>query len=98
MYVGWIAVWEAAVWWSAGYLIAAAMLILWPTVGLLGLSIRERWRGSWVDVRSFFLLRSRRKMIQLLKTRQHEITVLLEELLEEFQVPGSRPDTLTPET
>ena len=98
VYVGWIAVWEAAVWWSAGYLIAAAMLILWPTVGLLGLSIRERWRGSWVDVRSFFLLRSRRKMIQLLKTRQHEITVLLEELLEEFQVPGSRPDTLTPET
>ena len=88
VYAAWIAVWEAALWWSAGDLRAATMLILWPTVGLLGLSIRERWRGSWVDVRSFFLLRSRRKMIELLKRRQHELAVLLDELLEE--VSGAR--------
>ena len=90
VYAAWIAVWEVALWWSAGYLVAAATLILWPVVGLLGLSIRERWQGSWVDVRSFFLLRSRRKMIELLKRRQHELAVRLEELLEEFQVPGVR--------
>ncbi|UCF68903.1 MAG: 1-acyl-sn-glycerol-3-phosphate acyltransferase [Acidobacteriota bacterium] len=55
--------------WMAG----VAALILLPVVGVAGMRIRERWRGAWGDVRRFFLMRSRRELIEQLRREQSEL-------------------------
>lgn len=45
-----------------------AVLLGLPVVGMLGLVVRERWRGAWRDARRFFLLRSRRALIAQLRS------------------------------
>ncbi|MCH7490529.1 MAG: hypothetical protein IID05_07520 [Gemmatimonadetes bacterium] len=84
VYAVWLALWEVLTWWAAGYIAALVGMIFWPLTGLTGVWVRERWHGSWADIRSFFLLRSRRDLIQSLKTRQQELAVRLEELQEEI--------------
>lgn len=84
VYAVWLALWEVLTWWAAGYVAALVGMIFWPITGLTGVWVRERWHGSWTDIRSFFLLRSRRNLIQSLKTRQQELAVRLEELQEEI--------------
>ena len=56
------------------------VLILLPVIGVIGLAVRERWRGAWNDVRRFFLLRSRRSLVQTLRERQHALRTRLEEM------------------
>jgi hypothetical protein len=60
----------------------AALLVL-PAAGMGGLVIRERWRGAWRDARRFFLLRSRRPLLEGLRKRQRELAAGLRTLLDQ---------------
>ena len=84
VYAVWLTLWEVLTWWAAGSVAALVGVIFWPLTGLTGVWVRERWRGSWADIRSFFLLRSRRNLIRSLKTRQQELAKRLGELSEEI--------------
>ena len=84
VYAVWLTLWELLTWWAAGPVAALVGVIFWPLMGLTGVWVRERWRGSWADIRSFFLLRSRRNLIRSLKTRQRELAGRLGELQEEI--------------
>ncbi|HWP37708.1 MAG TPA: 1-acyl-sn-glycerol-3-phosphate acyltransferase [Gemmatimonadales bacterium] len=53
----------------AGVLVAICV----PLVGIVGLRVRERWRGAWVDARRFFALRSRRELIAALREGQRDL-------------------------
>lgn len=70
VYLLWIVLLVALVWWLWGGLVALALLLALPVVGMTGQWIRERWRGAWGDMRRFVLLRSRRLMLQRLKVEQ----------------------------
>jgi glycerol-3-phosphate O-acyltransferase/dihydroxyacetone phosphate acyltransferase len=65
-------------WWGlAG---GIALLLGIPAVGMLGLTVRERWRGAWSDARRFFLLRSRGELVETLRQTQHELGLRLQAL------------------
>jgi 1-acyl-sn-glycerol-3-phosphate acyltransferase len=80
LYLAWVvaavvgAVLLGAGWWAA--LIAIGL----PAIGMAGLLVRERWRGAWRDGRRFLLLRSRRRLIATLHSRQQDLAVRLERL------------------
>ena len=57
-----------------------------PLVGLAGLVIRERWRGAARDVQRFFLLRSRRELMDTLRATQRDLGVRLDALYHTFAV------------
>jgi glycerol-3-phosphate O-acyltransferase/dihydroxyacetone phosphate acyltransferase len=57
-----------------------ALLLGLPAVGMLGLVVRERWRGAWSDARRFFLLRSRGALVESLRQSQHELGLRLQML------------------
>ena len=80
VYASWIVFLTAISWRVAGLVGAAVVFIALPLSGLVALWIRERWRGSWADVRRFLLLRSRGKLIRSLKSRQRELAARLKEL------------------
>jgi glycerol-3-phosphate O-acyltransferase/dihydroxyacetone phosphate acyltransferase len=61
----------AAVRW--GLVGGLALLLALPAVGMLGLAVRERWRGAWSDARRFFLLRSRGALVEALRESQREL-------------------------
>lgn len=67
----------------ASAIFAAVTFVLVPAIGILGLAVRERWRGAWGDVRRFFLLRSRKGLIATLSDRQHALAERLKILLDE---------------
>jgi glycerol-3-phosphate O-acyltransferase/dihydroxyacetone phosphate acyltransferase len=79
-YLLWIGLLAVLAWDVAGLVAGMATLVLVPTVGIVGLWIRERWRGAWRDARRFFLLRSQRSLVQVLQERQREIAQELREL------------------
>lgn len=60
-----------------------------PAVGMMGLVIRERWRGAWGDAQRFLLLRTRRALVDALRTRQHELGVRLDALYQVFATRGA---------
>jgi hypothetical protein len=62
--------------WPVGTLLVAAA----PLVGLAGLLVRERWRGSWRDARRWLLLRSRRRLVDGLVASQCELAGRLDRL------------------
>ena len=68
----------AAVGW--GLVAGLALLLALPAVGMLGLAVRERWRGAWSDARRFFLLRSRGALVDALRETQRELGVRLQAL------------------
>ena len=55
-------------------------LVAVPLVGMAGLLVRERWRGSWRDARRWLLLRSRRSLVDGLRATQRELGHRLERL------------------
>jgi glycerol-3-phosphate O-acyltransferase/dihydroxyacetone phosphate acyltransferase len=57
-----------------------AILIAMPLVGMVGLFVRERWRGMWRDARRFSLLRSRRSLIAQLREEMARLGIRLEGL------------------
>ncbi len=54
-------------------LVGFAIIVLAPVIGFVGLQVREQWRGAWADVRSFLLLRSRRRLVATLSERQRDL-------------------------
>jgi len=63
-------------------------LALAPIVGMVGLRVRERWRGDWRDARRFFLLRSRRELATQLAGRQHALADRLHALYTAYASRG----------
>lgn len=61
-----------------GMLIGLTVLLGMPVVGMAGLVVRERWRGTWRDVRRFYLLRSRRRLMSALLTERENLAVRLQ--------------------
>ncbi len=61
---------------TTGVIVGAVL----PVFGMIGLLIRERWRGAWRDVRRYFTFRSRRELIDALATRQQKLAGQLSEL------------------
>jgi glycerol-3-phosphate O-acyltransferase/dihydroxyacetone phosphate acyltransferase len=57
-----------------------ALLLGLPALGMLGLTVRERWRGAWSDAQRFFLLRSRGTLVEALRHTQHELGARLQTL------------------
>jgi 1-acyl-sn-glycerol-3-phosphate acyltransferase len=82
VYTLWVLGLSVAVAWRWGLWLGAAASILIPAVGLVGLGVRERWRDVWRDVRSFFLMRSRRRQVAGLRERQESLATQLKELYE----------------
>jgi hypothetical protein len=66
------------VWVGLGVLLGA------PVVGMVGLVIRERWRGATRDAQRFFLLRSRRVLMDTLRATQRDLGVRLDALYHRF--------------
>jgi len=64
-----------------GLAVAVAVLLGMPAIGMLGLVVRERWRGAWEDARRFLLLRSRRDLVAQLHAERHALGVRLDALL-----------------
>ena len=62
--------------WVAALLTAVGV----PAVAMIGLLVRERWQLAWSDARRFFLLRSRRSLIEKLREDQNELAARLERL------------------
>ncbi len=59
--------------------------VFWiPLVGFTGLWIRERWQTALRDMRSFFLMRSRREQVTELKRCQADLAGQLKELYESY--------------
>jgi hypothetical protein len=69
---------------------ALMVLLLMPAVGMTGLLVRERWRGSWDDARRFFLLRSRQDLVFTLQAHQSELARRLEMLHQRYSAPEPR--------
>jgi 1-acyl-sn-glycerol-3-phosphate acyltransferase len=61
--------------------VAAAVLLGMPAVGMLGLLVRERWRGAWRDARRFFRLRSRHDLVAQLRDERRALGARLDALL-----------------
>ena len=67
---------------------AGAMVVLgMPVIGMVGLVVRERWRGAWRDVRRFFLLRSRGSLVAALRRERHDLAARLQSLYDALAAP-----------
>jgi len=58
------------------------LFVLLPTLGIMGLWIRERWRWGFHDIRRFMILRTRRDVMAELLTEQRRLGSELEALFE----------------
>jgi len=73
IYTLWVSLVAAVAGLVAGPLVGFALVMLVPAVGMVGLTIRERWRGFWADARRFFLLRSRSEQVRSLHDDQAKL-------------------------
>lgn len=84
VYALWVLLLSVAAWlaWGAG----AGLLVLLglPVVGMVGILVRERWRGAWQDARRFLLLRSRRDLVSQLALRQNSLGARLDALYDHY--------------
>jgi 1-acyl-sn-glycerol-3-phosphate acyltransferase len=89
VYTAWVILVSAATWrlWTpwAGVAVLGAL----PLVGMTGLLVRERWRGSWQDARRWLLLRSRRSLMDTLRTAQRELATRLDNRYRDFVSRGA---------
>jgi len=73
LYTIWLlALWGFS-WWSWGPWLGLSVLILAPIVGSTGLTVRERLKDSWRDLRQFIRLKSRRHWVERLRANQAEL-------------------------
>lgn len=90
LYLAWLLVVAVLVagigrwWWGV------ASLAILPALGMGGLAVRERWRGSWRDARRFLLLRSRASLVAALRERQRDLAGRLDRLLDRLPSQDSR--------
>jgi glycerol-3-phosphate O-acyltransferase / dihydroxyacetone phosphate acyltransferase len=80
----WVALLVSVVWRSLGVWPGIAALVLLPLLGVAAQLVRERWRWAWDDARRFFVMRSRRDLVETLRARQREIAIRLNALYKEF--------------
>jgi hypothetical protein len=59
-----------------------AVLLGMPVVGMLGLVVRERWRGAWADARRFFSMRSRRDLVTQLRGERQALARRMDDLIQ----------------
>jgi hypothetical protein len=72
-----------------GLLTAGIVLLALPLGGMVGLAVRERWRGTWRDARRFFLLRSRRTLMAQLRKEQRALATRLDTLYQRYAAQGA---------
>ncbi|HEU4799834.1 MAG TPA: 1-acyl-sn-glycerol-3-phosphate acyltransferase [Gemmatimonadales bacterium] len=70
VYILWLVALISVVWAVGGIVMAVVALVSLPAVGMLGLLVRESWRGSWKDARRWFRLRSRKDVMDALRADQ----------------------------
>ncbi len=87
-YLVWTIVLVTVAWLVGGVWTGLAVLILVPSVGISAQYIRERWHAAWNDMRRFMLLRSRRELVQSLRTRQRELAIRVNALYKDFAERG----------
>ena len=92
VYAAWMVALAGAGWLAAGPPGVVRVLLGGPAVGMLGLLVRERWRGAWGDSRRFFLLRSRRDLLAALLTTQQDLAVRLQNAYDAHQAHGGPRD------
>jgi hypothetical protein len=80
IYTLWIVLVAVGVGTWLGFGWGALTFVLLPAIGIVGLWIRERWRGYWDDMRRFFLIRSRFDLVRQLQERQRDLAVKLDRL------------------
>lgn len=80
LYAIWLLLLVAAAGVVWGVLAAVLVAVLVPAVAMSGLLVRERWRATWDDARRFFLLRSRRSLVEKLRAEQRDLAIRLEAL------------------
>jgi 1-acyl-sn-glycerol-3-phosphate acyltransferase len=64
-----------------GLVAGVAVLLGMPVIGMLGLVVRERWRGAWADARRFFRMRSRRDLVAQLVHERGALAARIDTLL-----------------
>ena len=89
IYATWLLVLAAAMGIGLGVWAVPLTLFGAPVVGMVGLRIRERWRGAWSDARRFFLLRSRRALTAALREEQRALAHRLKALYQERAAPAA---------
>jgi hypothetical protein len=75
-------------------MVAVAVLVGMPVIGMVGLVVRERWQGAWQDARRFFLLRSRRSLVAALRDERRQLAHRLQALYD-AHVTSDRTSTAT---
>jgi glycerol-3-phosphate O-acyltransferase / dihydroxyacetone phosphate acyltransferase len=85
LYGLWLALAVIVAVWLWGPWAGLFVIILMPAVGMVGLWIRERWRGAWKDIRRFFLLRSRREVVSELRADQRRLAAEFKALYATWQ-------------
>ena len=83
IYPVWTVLLAALAGWAWGPWAALGSLVGIPTVGVIGLWLRERWRGAVHDVRRFFTLRGRGELMGDLRGAQRNLADRLEALYED---------------
>jgi 1-acyl-sn-glycerol-3-phosphate acyltransferase len=96
VYAGWVtAVAAVAAAGTAGAAGAAGaglgVLVGMPVIGMVGLMVRERWAGAWRDARRFFVLRSRRGLVEALREERRQLAARLQALHDAYASPGPPP-------
>lgn len=95
-YGAWVLAVALAGLWVWGVAVGVALLVLLPPLGTVGLWIRERWRMAFRDVRRFRIMRSRKRLVQKLRSEQERLGVELEVLFEAWDA-GELPSHPDPE-
>lgn len=89
LYPLWTLLLAGLAWWFFGPWRSFMALVGMPLIAVIGLWVRERWRGAWTDVRRYFTLRSRRALVKALGRRQAELAHELEALFDSWQANGA---------
>lgn len=90
-YLTWLVILAAVAGARWGGMAALLGAVLAPAAGVAGVLARERWRGAWSDARRFFLLRSRRVLVEGLRRRQRDLAARMQALYErEEALPRAR--------
>ncbi len=92
----WIALFVTLAWWQWGWIPGLALLIGLPAVGVISLSVRERWTEAWTNARRYFLMRGREDVRRRLRRRQRELARRLEQLRKRPGLTGVRDQEADP--
>lgn len=89
VYAAWVAMLAAGATVAWSPLVGVAVVVGTPMIGIAGLMVRERWRGSWRDARRWLVLRSRRSLVESLRSTQRDLGTRLDRLYRDSPVGGA---------